>query len=94
MSIGPATVLAIIASVLATLLWWIAARLKVPDEETCDVKCDLIFGNDNIDYLIDWINNINNNNKLMKLFVQKERVKSPTERFTDAVRAIEITKNL
>lgn len=30
MSIGPATVLAIVASVLATLLWWLAARLALP----------------------------------------------------------------
>lgn len=30
MSIGPATVLAIIAAVLATFLWWLAARLALP----------------------------------------------------------------
>lgn len=30
MSIGPATALAIIAAVLATLLWWVAARLALP----------------------------------------------------------------
>ena len=30
MSIGPATVLAIIAAALATLLWWIAAKLNAP----------------------------------------------------------------
>ena len=69
------------------------ARLKVPDEETCDVECDLTFGKDNIDYLIDWVKNINNK-KLIKLLVQNERVKSPTERFIDALRATEITKNL
>ena len=69
------------------------ARLKVPEEETCDVKCDLIFGNDNIDYFIDWVKNINNK-KLIKLSVQNERVKSPTERFIDALRATEIAKNL
>ena len=30
MSIGPATILAIIAAVLATLLWWAAGRLALP----------------------------------------------------------------
>ena len=30
MTIGPATILAIIAAALATLLWWIAARLALP----------------------------------------------------------------
>jgi hypothetical protein len=30
MSVGPATIMAIIATVLATLLWWIAARLSMP----------------------------------------------------------------
>ncbi len=29
-TIGPATILAIIAAALATLLWWIAARLALP----------------------------------------------------------------
>ena len=30
MTIGPATLLAIIAAALATLLWWLAARLALP----------------------------------------------------------------
>ncbi len=30
MSIGPATIMALIAVVLATLLWWIAGRLALP----------------------------------------------------------------
>jgi len=30
MSIGPATILAIIAAALATLFWWAAARLALP----------------------------------------------------------------
>lgn len=30
MTIGPATLMAIIAAALATLLWWIAARLALP----------------------------------------------------------------
>lgn len=30
MSIGPATIMAIIAAALATLLWWLAARLSLP----------------------------------------------------------------
>jgi len=30
MSIGPATLLAIIAAALATLLWWIAGRVGLP----------------------------------------------------------------
>ena len=30
MSIGPATLMAIIAAVLATFLWWLAARLALP----------------------------------------------------------------
>jgi hypothetical protein len=30
MTIGPATILAIVAAALATLLWWIAARLALP----------------------------------------------------------------
>jgi Kef-type K+ transport system membrane component KefB len=30
MTIGPATLLAIVAAVLATLLWWIAARIALP----------------------------------------------------------------
>jgi hypothetical protein len=30
MSIGPATIMAIIAAALATLLWWVAARLALP----------------------------------------------------------------
>ncbi len=30
MSVGPATIMAIIAAALATLLWWIAARLALP----------------------------------------------------------------
>ena len=30
MSIGPATILAIIAAALATFLWWVAARLALP----------------------------------------------------------------
>lgn len=30
MSIGPATIMAIIAAALATLLWWLAARLALP----------------------------------------------------------------
>lgn len=30
MSIGPATIMAIIAAALATLLWWIATRLALP----------------------------------------------------------------
>lgn len=30
MSIGPATLIAIAAAALATLLWWIAARLALP----------------------------------------------------------------
>ena len=30
MSVGPATIMAIIAAVLATLLWWIAGRLALP----------------------------------------------------------------
>lgn len=30
MTIGPATIMAIIAAALATLLWWIAARLALP----------------------------------------------------------------
>ena len=68
------------------------ARLKVPDEKTCDVECDLNFCKDNIDYLIDWVKNINNK-KLIKLSVQNERLKSPTERFIDALRVAEITKN-
>ncbi len=29
-SVGPATIMAIIAAVLATLLWWIASRLALP----------------------------------------------------------------
>ncbi len=29
-TIGPATVLAIIAAALGTLLWWVAARLALP----------------------------------------------------------------
>jgi len=29
-TIGPATLMAIIAAALATLLWWIAARLALP----------------------------------------------------------------
>ena len=39
MSIGPATILAIIAAALATLLWWIAARLALPAW-----ACMLLFG--------------------------------------------------
>lgn len=31
MSIGPATIMAIIAALLATLLWWIAKRLALPE---------------------------------------------------------------
>ena len=30
MSIGPATIMAIIAALLATLLWWAATRLALP----------------------------------------------------------------
>jgi hypothetical protein len=30
MSIGPATIMAIIAAALATLLWWIATKLAAP----------------------------------------------------------------
>ena len=30
MSIGPATILAIIAAALATFLWWVAGRLALP----------------------------------------------------------------
>lgn len=30
MSIGPATILALIAAALATLLWWLSARLALP----------------------------------------------------------------
>jgi hypothetical protein len=30
MTIGPATIMAIIATVLATLIWWIATRLNAP----------------------------------------------------------------
>jgi hypothetical protein len=30
MSVGPATLLAIVAAALATLLWWLAARLALP----------------------------------------------------------------
>lgn len=30
MTIGPATVLAIIAAALATLMWWVASRLALP----------------------------------------------------------------
>lgn len=30
MSIGPATLMAIIAAALATFLWWVAARLALP----------------------------------------------------------------
>ncbi len=30
MSVGPATIMAIIAALLATLLWWISARLALP----------------------------------------------------------------
>lgn len=31
MTIGPATLLAIIAAALATLIWWVAKRLAAPD---------------------------------------------------------------
>ncbi len=31
MTIGPATIMAIIAAVLATLLWWIGKRLALPE---------------------------------------------------------------
>ncbi len=30
MTIGPATIMAIIAAALATLLWWVAGRLALP----------------------------------------------------------------
>lgn len=30
MTIGPATIIAILAAALATLVWWIAARLNAP----------------------------------------------------------------
>lgn len=30
MTIGPATILAIIAAALATLLWWVCGRLALP----------------------------------------------------------------
>ena len=30
MTIGPATLLAVIAAALATLIWWIATRLQAP----------------------------------------------------------------
>ena len=39
MTIGPATVLALIAAVLATLVYWIARRLAAPDW-----LCLLLFG--------------------------------------------------
>ena len=31
MSIGPATIMAIIAAALATLLWWVGQRIALPD---------------------------------------------------------------
>lgn len=39
MTIGPATVLALIAAGLATLVWWIASRLAAPAW-----LCMLVFG--------------------------------------------------
>jgi hypothetical protein len=39
MSIGPATIMAIIAAALATLLWWVAARLALPEW-----ACMFLFG--------------------------------------------------
>ena len=39
MTIGPATILAIIAAVLATLLWWMGKRLAL-----ADWLCMLLFG--------------------------------------------------
>ncbi len=30
MSVGPATILAAVAAALATLLWWVGARLALP----------------------------------------------------------------
>ena len=39
MTIGPSTVIALIAAVLATLVWWIAKRLAAPDW-----LCMLLFG--------------------------------------------------
>lgn len=31
MSVGPATLMAIIAALLATLFWWVAKRLALPE---------------------------------------------------------------
>lgn len=39
MSIGPATLLAIVAAALGTLLWWIGKRVAFPDW-----ACMLLFG--------------------------------------------------
>lgn len=39
MSVGPATIMALIASALATLCWWIAVRLAAPAW-----LCQFVFG--------------------------------------------------
>jgi len=39
MSVGPATIMALVAAVLATLLWWIGGRLSLPGW-----ACMLLFG--------------------------------------------------
>lgn len=39
MTIGPATIMAIVAAVLATLLWWIGKRLAL-----ADWACMFLFG--------------------------------------------------
>ncbi len=39
MSVGPATIMAIIAALLATLLWWVGGKLALPAW-----GCMLLFG--------------------------------------------------
>lgn len=39
MSVGPATIMALVAAVLATLIWWIGKRIALPDW-----ACMLLFG--------------------------------------------------